>query len=94
MDRLKQHEHLHSVLLSDGTDVVGSGDSTQSRRLLLVVLKAFACKVRATTLRALQDDRCFDITAKIVSERKTYVACIAHRAASRTALAVEEEVTF
>ena len=42
--------------------MVGSGDRTKDRRLLLVIGKALASEVRASTLRDLDDDGSLDVT--------------------------------
>ena len=53
--------HLHAVFLGDSANVVGSGNGTNNRSLLLVIGKTFSGEVRAAPLRDLDDDRRLDI---------------------------------
>ena len=88
----------HAISLGDGADVKSSGNGTGDRGLLFVICKAFSGEVGATALGGLNNDRRFDITERAqifirpelraLSQNRTY------RAASRTAFATEEEVTF
>ena len=89
--------HLHAVRLRHCADVCGGSNGTGDGRLLLVVRKALACKVRASTLRDLDDDGSLDVTGGVVvsiEKQDTVNIASAYRAASRTALAVDDEVTF
>jgi len=75
--------------------VVGSSNSSEDGSLLLVICKTLAGVVSASTLRDLKDDGSFDVSAELRSENfgKVYDSP-ADLAASKTALAVDEEVTF
>ena len=86
---------VHSVFLGYDADMVGSGDSTGDRSLLLVIWKTLAGEKGGTTLGDLDDDGALDV-AEGRGERAggDRGDVRAHRAASRTAFAVEEEVTF
>lgn len=70
------------------------GDGTEDGSLLLVVSKSLSCEIRRSTLRHLEDDWGFDISMsrqkklRRTENRRNYLA------ASRTALAVDDEVTF
>ena len=86
---------LHAVLLGDSTDVVGRGNGTKDGGLLLVVGEALAGEVRASTLRDLEDYGSLDVPAMGIREKEIRgQGDENYRAASSTALAVEEEVTF
>jgi hypothetical protein len=78
--------------------VESSSDGTGDRGLLFVICKAFPGVVGAAALRDLKNDRRFDITERaqifMRSELRDSPQNPTHRAASRTAFAVEEEVTF
>lgn len=86
---------LHAVGFCDGADVVRSGDGTCDRCLLLIVREALACKVGAASLRNLEDDWGFDVPMGWgVSGYTPSHKFRPYLAASRTAFAVEEDVTF
>lgn len=75
-----------------------SGDGTGDRSLLFVICKTFSGIVGAAALGDLKNDRGLDIPEEaqifIRSELWRSSQNQTHRAASRTAFAVEEEVTF
>jgi len=86
--------NIHAVRLGYVTDMQRSRDGSSGGCLLFVVGKALAGKKGASTLRNLKDDWSLDIptahySRHIYLEKKT-----THLAASNTAFAVEEEVTF
>ena len=87
---------VHAILLCDRADVVCGSDGTEDRSLLLVVGETLACKVRASALRDLDDDGGFDIPirGRISYPIEFVTKCATYRAASSTALAVDDEVTF
>jgi hypothetical protein len=93
--------NVHAIDLRNGADVQGSRDRAGDGRLLFVVCDTLARKVRRTTLGDLKDDRGLDIAGRIKcglairgTRGKWRLNGSAYRAASRTALATEEEVTF
>lgn len=47
----------HAVSLGNSPDVVGCGNGTSNRGLLLIIREAFACKIGTSSLRNLKDDR-------------------------------------
>jgi hypothetical protein len=53
---------VHAIGFGYGTDVKSSSYGTCDRSLLLVVRKAFASKIGASSLRYLNDDRRFDVS--------------------------------
>ena len=57
--------NVHAVFLGHGADVVGSGDGTGNRGLLLVIGKTLAGKEGRAALRDLNDDRSFDIAGRV-----------------------------
>lgn len=74
--------------------MVGSGDGAGDGSLLLVVGETFASKVCGTSLRDLEDDGRFDVPAISCQFPLDVTSQIFYLAASRAALAVEDEVTF
>ena len=98
INRMGFNWDLHAISLGDCADVEGSSDGTGDRGLLFVICKAFSGVVGAAALGDLKNDRRFDITgrAQIFTrpELRESSKNQTHRAASRTAFAVEEEVTF
>ena len=56
--------NVHAVFLGHGADVVGSGNSTGNRGLLLVIGKTLAGKEGRAALGDLDDDRSFDVTSR------------------------------
>lgn len=55
--------HSHTVSLGDCANMVGSGNSTGDRGFLVAVGETLASEVGRATLRNLNDDRRFDVTA-------------------------------
>jgi len=90
-------KYVHAICLGHQSNVVSSSNSTQDWCLLLVVSNTLACIVCAASLRNLNDNGGFDIPF-ILNQTVLAVRCEyemnRYRAASKTALAVEEEVTF
>ena len=77
--------------------MVGGGDCACDGSLLLVVWKALACEEGSTTLGDLDDDGGLDVAGGNGVKKRddgTGRGEEAYRAASRTELATEEEVTF
>ena len=75
--------------------MVGSGDGTGDRGLLLVIGEALACKVGGATLGDLDDDGGLDVAGRGLAEGRAEIdGAGADRAASRTEFATEEEVQF
>ena len=88
---------VHSVFLGYDADMVGSGDSTGDRSLLLVIWKTLAGEKGGTTLGDLDDDGGLDVAVGNGVKKRddgTGRGKEAYRAASRTEFATEEEVTF
>jgi len=54
--------YIHAISLGHQAGVVGSGDGTKNRSLLLVVGQTLAGEEGATTLGDLDDDRRLDVT--------------------------------
>ena len=90
----------HAISLCDGADMESGRNGTGDRGLLFVIWKTFSCEIGAAPLGDLNNDRRFDIPKQaraqvfIGSKIRGSSQNQTHRAASRTALAVEEEVTF
>lgn len=84
----------HAVSGSYCTDEMGGSDGTGDGSLLLVVGEAFSGEESRATLRDLDDDGGFDIAGGGVSLGRGERGRTANRAASRTALTTEDEVTF
>jgi hypothetical protein len=95
-----EYVNSHAISLGDGADVKSGSNSTSDGGLLFVICKAFSGEVSATPLGDLKNDRGFDISKE--ARAQVFIRCKVressrnqtHRAASRTAFAVEEEVTF
>ena len=89
---------VHAICLGHQPNVVSGGDSSQDWSLLLVISKTLACIVCAASLRNLDNNGRFDVP--VGSDKITIMMRCQrwgvnnYRAASKTALAVEEEVTF
>ena len=66
--------NVHAVFLGHGADVVGSGDGTGNRGLLLVIGKTLAGKEGRAALRDLNDDRSFDIATASVGKTLSTIA--------------------
>ena len=74
--------------------MVGSTDGTNDRCLLFVIGKPLAGEIRGTSLGDLNDDGRFDVSELHGQVQHLNNRNIRYLAASRTALAIEEEVTF
>ena len=90
---------LHAIRRCDGADMVSSSDCTGDRCLLISVAETLAGEVCASTLGDLQDDRNLKVTINVTENSLSCKIEDNHlantdRAASRTALAVDEDVTF
>jgi hypothetical protein len=72
---------------------VCSGNGTGDGRLLVIIGKALPSEVGTSSLRDLDDDGRFDVSAINLSSRWA-AWVVTNLAASSTALAVEEDVTF
>ena len=72
----------------------GSGRRTSDGSLLLVVGKAFSSEVRRSSLGDLDDNRRLDVPIGVQYGVIVVIGANAYLAASRTALAVDEDVTF
>jgi hypothetical protein len=57
--------NLHAIGLGDGTDVVGSSNGADNRRLLVGVREALASEVCRAALGRLEDDGCLDVAVCI-----------------------------
>ncbi len=84
----------HAVFLCYDADVVGGGDGTGDGGLLLVIWEALACEEGSAALGDLDDDGGLDVAGEGLKEHAKTMVSGTYRAASRTALATEEEVTF
>lgn len=76
--------------------MVGSADGTNDRCLLFVIGKSLSGEICGTSLGDLDDDGRFDVS-KLHGQVQLHLnnnRGIRYLAASRTALAIEEEVTF
>jgi len=88
-------EDAHAIFFGNRSDVQGSSFRPGNGSLLLVILKPFSCKVCTSSLRNLEDNGCFYISETRCQSRQACMAdALINLAASKTAFAVEEEVTF
>lgn len=86
---------VHAIFFGNRSDVQGSCFRTGNRSLLLVILKPLSCEVCTSSLRNLEDNGCFYISETRGKLRQTCMTdVLIDLAASKTAFAVEEEVTF
>ena len=74
--------------------MVGGRGGAENRSLLLVIREPLASEVRSTTLGGLKNNGCLDIPETRQSVNYVSYESEAYRAASKTAFAVEEDVTF